>query len=536
MNISLESSPQSTNRRIARAAGTVMVAFIISNLVGLIRGMVIYRTFGTGAELDSFNAANRVTELLYNLMAGGALGSAFIPVFTGFLTRKDTAGGWRLASGIINLLVVSLSTVTLIAVIFAPEIVQNVLFVLNPGVNLSQLAVTTNLLRILLPTIVLFGVSGILMGILNSHQQFWIPALTPAMYSLGMIAGVLLLPESWGISRLAWGALFGSVCHLVVQLPSIARIKFNYQISFYWKMVEVREVIRLFIPRIFGVAIVQLNFIINTIIALGLPVGSASALALAFSLMLMPEMAIAQSIAIAALPSFSIQVSQGKLDEMRFSLAAVLRGLLLLSIPAAVGLIILRVPLVSAFYQRGGVFDERSTQMVAWALLWYSLGLVSHSLVEITSRAFYALHDTRTPVIVGAIAMSLNLVFSFLFSWLFGQIGWMPLGGLALANTLATTIEMVALLWVMRKRLGGLHSKRVLSAAGKATIAALGMAGGLVIWRYYSVSLSDWIILSVGLFIGLLVYAVIIRILRVEEYQRLQQAVLSRIASRRSGS
>jgi putative peptidoglycan lipid II flippase len=252
--------------------------------------------------------------------------------------------------------------------------------------------------------------------------------------------------------------------------------------------------------------------------------------------MLMPEMAIAQSIAIAALPSFSIQVSQGKLDEMRFSLAAVLRGVLLLSIPAAVGLIILRVPLVSAFYQHGGVFDERSTQMVAWALLWYSLGLVSHSLVEITSRAFYALHDTRTPVIVGAVAMSLNLVFSFLFSWLFGQIGWMPLGGLALANTLATTIEMVALLLVMRKRLGGLYSKRVLSAAGRAALAALGMAVGLVIWRYYSVSLSDWVILSVGLFLGLLVYAVIIRILRVEEFQRLQEAVLSRIASGRSGS
>ena len=512
-----------------------MAAFILSNLVGLVRGMVIYRTFGTGADLDSFNAANRVTELLYNLMAGGALGSAFIPVFTGFLTRKDTEGSWRLASGIINLLVVSLSAVTLLAILFAPGIVQNVLFVLNPGVNITQLALTTGLLRILLPTILIFGVSGILMGILNSHQQFWIPAIAPAMYSLGMIAGVLILPESMGISRLAWGALLGSILHLLIQLPSIARLRFRYWPSFFWKIAEVREVVRLFIPRIFGVAIVQLNFIINTIIALSLPAGSASALVLAFSLMLMPEMAIAQSIAIAALPSFSRQVSEGKQDEMRSSLAAVLRGVLLLSIPAAVGLILLREPLVSALYQRGGVFDERSTQMVAWALLWYSLGLVSHSLVEITSRAFYALHDTRTPVIVGAIAMTLNLGFSFLFTSLFEKIGWMPLGGLALANTLATILEMIALLIVMRRRLQGLHSRTIWDAAGKAALAAGGMALGLYFWLSRSAGSSDWLILLGGLVLGVMVYGLLVWLLRVREFQALLRAAQSRLPGKGTG-
>ena len=532
MSTSLESPLQSTNRRIARAAGTVMAAFILSNLVGLIRGMVIYRTFGTGADLDSFNAANRVAELLFNLIAGGALGSAFIPVFTSFLTRRDSEGSWRLASGIINLLVVSLATVTFLGVIFAPAIVENVLFILNPGVNIGQMALTTHLLRILLPTIIIFGVSGILMGILNSHQQFWIPAIAPAMYSLGMIAGVLLLPEYLGISRLAWGALLGSILHLVVQVPSILRLKFNYQFSFFWKMAEVREVIRLFIPRIFGVAIVQLNFIVNTIIALSLPAGSASALVLAFSLMLMPEMAIAQSIAIAALPSFSRQVAEGKQSEMRSSLAAVLRGVLLLSIPAAVGLILLRVPLVSALYQRGGVFTAASTAMVAWALLWYSLGLVSHSLVEITSRAFYALHDTRTPVIVGAVAMTLNLVFSFLFTEMFQRAGWMPLGGLALANTLATTIEMAVLLILMRRRLHGLHSRAILNAAGKAGIAALGMALALYIWLGYSRLFSDWVILLGGLVIGILIYALLIWLLRVDEFQAVIRAIRLRLSSK----
>ncbi len=290
--------------------------------------------------------------------------------------------------------------------------------------------------------------------------------------------------------------------------------------------------IRLFIPRIFGVAIVQLNFIVNTIIALSLPAGSASALVLAFSLMLMPEMAIAQSIAIAALPSFSAQVAEGKQAEMRSSLAAVLRGVLLLSIPAAVGLILLRVPLVSALYQRGGVFTAASTAMVAWALLWYSLGLVSHSLVEITSRAFYALHDTRTPVIVGAVAMTLNLVFSFLFTDMFQRADWMPLGGLALANTLATTIEMAVLLFLMRRRLHGLHSKTILNAAGKAGIAALGMALALYFWLGYSRIFSDWLILLGGLVIGVLIYAILVWLLRVGEFQAVIRALRLRLSKK----
>jgi putative peptidoglycan lipid II flippase len=203
----------------------------------------------------------------------------------------------------------------------------------------------------------------------------------------------------------------------------------------------VREVFRLFLPRIFGVAIVQLNFIVNTIIALSLVDGSVSAITLGFTLMLMPEMVIAQSIAIASLPSFSTQVELGKLDDMRVSPAATLRGVLLLAIPATLGLILLREPLIRFLFQNGSVFTSQSTQMGAWALLWYSAGLVGHSVVEIISRAFYALHDTRTPVIVGATAMGINLGFSFLFSWIFGKIGWLPLGGLALANSLATFLD-----------------------------------------------------------------------------------------------
>ena len=381
---------QPANRQIARAAGTVMIAFIISNLVGVVRGMVITNAFGTSADLDSFNAANRIAEMLFNLVAGGALGSAFIPVFTSFLTRDDRRGAWKLASSVINILTLVLVLISILAFIFAPQIVSKGLFVLVPESDPVQVNLTVKLLRIMLPSVIIFGISGLLMGMLNAHQVFLIPALAPVMYSLGMILGTLFLPPAWGIERLAIGVVSGALLHLLVQLPAVLRLKGRlYQFNFDLKNKAVTEVLKLMGPRLLGAAVVQLNFIANTVIALSQPEGSVSSITLAFALMLMPQMAIAQSAAIASLPTFSAQVALGKHDELRHSLVSTLRVVLFLAIPATIGMILLRVPLVQVLYQRGE-FTSLSTQMVAWALLWYVAGLVGHSLVEILSRAFYA--------------------------------------------------------------------------------------------------------------------------------------------------
>jgi putative peptidoglycan lipid II flippase len=515
-NQPMQSSPTNANRQIARAAGTVMLAFIISSLVGLASEMTIVRVFGTSQALDSFYAANRITETLFNLVAGGALGSAFIPTFTGFLTRDDHKGAWELAASIANLLVVVLTLVSLLAAFFAPEIVRHGLYILDPTQDPVQEALTIRLLRILLPSVVIFGISGLVMGMLNANQVFLIPAIAPAMYSAGWILGVLVLPASLGIERLAWGAMLGSCLHLLVQLPTLIRLRGRYVLQLGLSNPAVREVMRLMLPRMFGVAVVQLNFIVNTIIALSLPEGSASAITLGFTLMLMPLAAIAQSIAIAAMPTFSAQVARGKEDEMRSSLAATLRGVLLLSIPAALGLILLRQSITTLLYG-SPVCGPACTQMVAWALLWYAVGLVGHCLVEITSRAFYALHNTRTPVTIGVIAMSLNIVFSLAFSRLFQSLNLPPLGGLALANSLATALEMVALLVLMRRRLKGMHGGEVLQVA--LTAAAAGAIMGLVIWIWLQVSTAqpNWLVLVVGIFGGTMVYAASLIAFRVRE-------------------
>ncbi len=509
-----------------------MLAYLITQVIGLLRSVIIYRAFGTGAEMDSFNAANRVAELLFNLMAGGALGSAFIPTFTGLLAKKETQAAWRLASAIANLLLLVLSLIALLAAVFAPQIVRHVLFVLSPGVSIGQETLTVSLLRALLPTVVIFGLSGLVMGILNAHHKFWLPAIAPGMYSLGQIAAVLLLPSGWGIYRLAAGALAGALLHLLIQLPDLLGLRGRYRATLGLGSPLVREVIVLMGPRVLGVAVVQVNFIVNTIIALGpqMPEGSVAAITLAISLMLMPQAAIAQSVAVAAMPTFSAQAALGRLDELRASLAGSLRGVLLLALPASLGLILLREPLIRLLYQHGPYFDAHSTQLVAWALLWYAAGLVGHSLLEVIVRAFYALHDTRTPVTVTAGAMTLNVAFSFAFAALFARIGWMPHGGLALANSLATLIEMLVLLFLLGRRLGGLEGRRSLSALLQAGAGVLVMSLGLLAWLRLAAGLPDWLLAPGGGLLGALLYAAALAALRVPELASAWSALTRRLS------
>jgi putative peptidoglycan lipid II flippase len=514
----------SANRQIARAAGTIMAAFALSNLIGLARQILITRAFGTGSAVDAFYAASTYPDLIFSLVAGGALSSAFIPTFTGFLVKEDRAGAWKLASAITNVVLLVLIALSILSAIFSPQIIRSVL---APEFPASQQALAASLLRILLIAPAIFGVSGLLMGILNAHQKFLLPALAPSMYWIGMIFGLVALVPSMGIFGLAWGAVLGAALHLAVQLPDLVRLPGRmYLPSLGLDSEAVREVGRLIAPRLLGVAVVQVNFVVNVIIASGLPVGSLSAIRNAWQVMTMPQVVIAQAIAIAALPTFSAQAARGATDEMRASLAATLRGVLLLSLPASLGLILLRQPLIVLLFQRGA-FDAHSTDLVAWALLWYAAGLVGHNMVEVLSRAFYALHDTKTPVFVGAAAMSLNVLFSFLFSSIFLRIGWMPHGGLALANSFATALEMSALFLLMRRRLNGLDGTLLWRGLLQTTAATLGMYAVLVFWS--SSQGAAWLLGLGGVLLGGLAYVLALWLLKVPELGMLVGVVRRRL-------
>ena len=510
-----------------------MFAILFGQVAGLARGILVARAFGASPELDAFFAANRVSETLFLLIAGGALGSAFIPTFTGLLAKDEKDSAWRLASSIGNAVLLTLSLLAALIALFAPQVVR---FALAPGLssNPELFTLTVSLLRIQLISAVLFGIGGLIVGILNAHQIFLIPALTPALYQLGIIFGAVALAPSIGIYGLAWGVVFGAVLYLLVQLPSLYKLISNLQspITAYQFRItndsHVRSVLLLMGPRLLGVAVVQLNFWVNTWLASQMAFGSVSGLYYGFSLMIMAQAVIAQSVAIAAMPTFSAQHALGQQDEMRSSLASSLRGVILLALPASVGLMILREPIISLLYQRGE-FDDRSVQIVAWALLWYAAGLLGHSIMEILTRAFYAQHDTKTPVIIGTIAMLLNVVFSVAFSRYFASIGWMPHGGLALANSLATALEAAALFITMRKRLNGIEGGHILRGAVPSLIAAVSMALAIFGLLKFGANLSVWMLVPMGVALGGVVYFSVLWVLRVQELGYILNGISRRI-------
>jgi putative peptidoglycan lipid II flippase len=513
------------NRQIARAAGTVMFAIVFGQLAGLASKILIARAF-PAAELDAFFTANRVSETLFTLIAAGALGSAFLPTFTSLLVRNERIAAWKLASSLINLITLILSIAAVLASVLAPQIVR----LLAPGFlekpETFELAV--DLLRIQSISAVLFGVGGLVIGILNAHQTFFIPQLTAAMYQMGQIFGVLVLSRWIGVYGLAWGVVLGAGLFLFIQLPSLFKLKGEFTPSFGLRNPEVLKVFQLMVPRVFGAAIVQLNFWVNNNLASTMAAGSIQALSYAFALMVMAQAAIAQSVAIAAMPTFSAQHALGQLDEMRSSLASALRAMFLLALPASVGLILLARPIVSMLFERGE-FNALTAQMTAWALVWFAAGLFGHSIMEVLTRAYYAQHDTGTPVLIGTIAMGLNVLFSFLFSAWFQRIGWLPLGGLALANSLATALEAATLFIFMRRRLKGIEGKHLTSGFVRCAVAALGMAIGLWFWLQETGGMSRWIVALGGVALGSLLYLASIAILRVPEFQLLIGMVTRRL-------
>lgn len=527
MNTDIEplEKTNSDNRQIARAAGVIMLGFVLSNITSLVRTMLTANIFGASEILDAFNVAHRFPDILFNLVAGGALASAFIPTLTEFLENDDRQGGWQLISAIINWVIVILLVVCVIAWLFAGQVSAWI----APEFGASQLELTATLLRILLISPVIFGVSGLFMGVLNTYQRFLLPALAPTMYWLGMILGLLFLVPSMGIYGLAWGAVLGSGFHFVVQVLGILKLpdrKYSFVLGI--RLPAVREVGRLMAPRLLGVSVVQINFLVNIIIGSGLPGGSISAFDFAFRIMTMPQVVIAQAISIAALPTFSAQIARGKPEEMRSSLAATLRGIIFLSLPATIGLIMLRNPIITLLYERGE-FTKDDTELVAWALLWFTVGLIGHSLVEILSRAFYSMHDTKTPVGIGVVAMGLNIVFSFTFPGWFDSVGWMPIGGLALANSLATTLEMIVLLIIMHRRLKGLHSAHIFKGFLKSCISTGLMWGGLYFWLSLTGVTSIWIVGLGGIMVGGMIYFVAMWAFGVPELQVMVMAGLRRI-------
>jgi len=500
-------------RQIAKAATLVMGLFVVSRVLGLVRQVAIGALFGTSGDLDAYLAAARISETVFLVVAGGALGSAFIPTFADHLASGDGGGAWRLASAVANLALIVLTAIAGLTAIFAPALVRTVI---APGFGPPQRALTASVLRLMLISPVIFGVSGVVMGALNAHQHFLLPALAPSAYNLSIVGGALLLGPRLGVRGMAVGVVVGAALHLLVQVPGLVHYGARYVPTLGLDDPSVREVGRLMAPRILGTAVAQLNFVVNNSLASGLGEGAVSAINYAWLLMMLPQGVFAQAVGTAAFPTFAGQVARGERDEMRSTLAATLRAVFFLSLPATVGLLVLGRPLVGLFFERGA-FEATSTEAVAWALAFYALGLVGHAGLEIVARAFYALHDTLTPVWVGGLAMGLNVALSLALPGVFGLAGWPPHAGLALANSVATLLELSVLLVLIRRRMDGLEGRRTLAAFARSGLAALAMGAVLLGWRALLPGAGALVLGGGGVVLGVAVYLGVALLLRVEE-------------------
>ncbi len=516
-------------RRVARAASLVMVLFIASRVFGLLREIVIAGQFGTSAQMDAYLAAFRLPDLLFYLVAGGALGSAFLPVFSGYLSRDDMPGAWRLASAVINWVVLVLSVLGVLAAVFAPWLVQ----MLYGDFSLAQQVLTVELMRWMLISTVIFGVSGVVMGILNAQQHFFWPALAPVIYNAAIILGAWFLGPVWGVRGLTVGVVLGAVGHLLIQIPGLiwGNQRMHYRPILAARDSTLHEVGRLMGPRVLGLAAVQLNFMVNAVLAARLTAGSLTALNYGWIIMLLPQGVIAQSVATALFPTLAALAAKNEQTEMRRVFGITLRSMLFLTLPASVGLVILAEPVVRLLLERGA-FDAASTQATAWALAFFSLGLVGHAVVEIAARAFYALKNTKTPVSIGVLAMGLNAILSVILMNLFTQLGWMPHSGLALANAIAVTLEMVVLLILLRGPLGGLGMPGLGQSVVKMSLAATGMVFALLAIKPFLLSGNTWWGGLAGIVVGGVVYIGLAYLLGVDELKAVQQKVIGRVLKR----
>ncbi len=449
--------PAST-RTLAVNTLIVMLAFGAAKAISLAQTFIIANVFGVGREWDAFVTANRIPELIFTLIAGGALAHAFIPIFSGFLARGDRSGAWRTASHVINTIFLVTLLVSALAFIGAPWLVANVA---APGFDAANQAQTVELMRILLLSTLIFSISGIVLGILQSHNHFILPALAPIMFDVGLLIGVIFLLPPFGVNGIALGAVLGAALHLGIQVPGLIRFRARWHVELGLRDPALGQVIRLMLPRIAGLGVFSLNFLVMNNIASRLGEGSVSALDWGWRLMQIPQTLIGTAMGVVIFPTLSALSALGDVDGKRDAMSGALRFILVATIPAAFGLIAVGRPMISLLER--GAFDASASALVFSTLQFFTLGLITHSLLEVIARSFYADKDTFTPLWAALGGAAINLVGSFTFSAAIG------VGGLALANSLGVTFEVVFLLFMLRRRWSGINE----SALGRTLVGAL---------------------------------------------------------------
>ena len=518
--------------RLARSAGVFGLATITSRILGLARETVMAYYFGANDAADAFRVASRIPNLVRDLFAEGAMSAAFVPTFTRQLTLQGRERSWRLASSVINALLIITGAIVVLGIIFADSLVR--LYAPDFSAVPGKLELTIYLARIVFPFLTLVAVAAVLMGMLNSLGHFFIPALSPAMFNVaGNVIAVVFIPYApqlgvQPITIIAIATLVGGIGQLVIQWPPLRKEGFRYQPVVDFKDEGLRRMLLLMGPGTLGMAATQINVFVNTQLATGQGTGAVSWLDYAFRLMYLPIGLFGVSIATAATPAIARMVAEQDFPRIRSTLAGALSLMFFLNLPATVGLMVLARPIVAMIFERGR-FTPADTINTAAALQLYAVGLVGYSIVRIISPTFYALGRSRVPVMVSAASVVMNIVLNVTFVRSFGY------RGLALGTSITAILNAAVQLFLLRREIHGIEGGRLAASFGRVVIASAVM--GAVSWAAYEAMLTTLpgtslalqaVRLLVTIGASLAALAGVAQLLRIHEFAEARDLILRR--------
>jgi len=471
--------PGTTTRTLARAGIIVTVAFAISRVLGYLRYVVIAAAVPDPSQLDSFFAAFRIPDFLFQLVAAGALSSAMIPVVAGLFATDEDARAWRVVSTVTTLMLSALAVLALLVLVFAPALVP----VITPGFDDAQLAQTVELTRVMVLAPLFLAAGAVATSVLNAKGRFGAAALAPIVYNVAIIVGALLFVPPFGVVGLAIGVVLGALGHLLVQLPVMRRVGARITPRVDLGDSDARKTLVLMAPRALGLGAVQVVFLVMTSLASTLATGAIAAFTFAFAVLQIPIGVIGVPLGIVLLPSLSRESALGDADAFRRLLVRALRLLAFVMVPiTAIGFVVAGD--VTRLLFDYGATDEPLLDATSAALQAFLLGLTAHSLIAVLARAFYARQDTLTPVLAALVAVAVDIAFAVALVGTFGVVG------LAAAIAIGAWVETLLLAVILRRRVAGLDLGSVVRVGLVST--ALALVGAAVAYAVNNALVTAW--------------------------------------------
>ncbi len=454
---------EKVSESITRSATLIAIMGLASRGLGLIRDRILASQFGAGDVLDAYYTAFKIPDLIYNLLILGALSAAFIPIFAGLVSRDSKSKeAWRLVNIMLSVGVVVVAIISFVMLLFSKGIVDLIAF----GYNDSKKELVLEMTRIMLLGPILLGVSGIIGGVLNSFKKFFFYSLSPIFYNLGIIIGAVFLTEYFGPKGLAIGVVLGSLLHLLIQLPEAYRCGLRFKFDFDWRNRYFQKVIKLMIPRTIGIATSQINLVIVVVLASTLSSGSLAIFNFANNLQSVPLGLFGVSFAIASFPVLSRLWARKENEKFVVELTDTLRKIIFFIIPLSALMYTLRAQIVRVVLG-AGAFNWEDTELTFTALGIFLFSLWAQSLTPLLARAFYAMHNTKTPFIVGVLSELLNISLAVLLIRFYG------VSGLVMAFSISAGFNALVLYFWLRKKVGGIRKKGVIRTFLKVSLATL---------------------------------------------------------------